>query len=57
MTCSVGLYARKQNMDKFSFWVFNIRPHLCAEALRLPARSRFGEGRVRRHKGLHYNYF
>jgi hypothetical protein len=26
MTCSVGLYARRQNKDKFRFQVFNIRP-------------------------------
>jgi hypothetical protein len=26
MTCSVGLYARRQKKDKFRFQVFNIRP-------------------------------
>jgi hypothetical protein len=36
---------------------FRERPHLCAEALRPPARSLLGVGRVRRHKGLHYNSF
>jgi len=34
MTRSEGLYAHRQNKDKFGFRVFDIRPHLCAEALR-----------------------